>query len=160
MGLGLLVLEHGVQLELVGGAGAEVPQRVLGLPDHEVPDGGPGLGEWDQLELEARVFADIGRVPGHQGLLPSPRGDGQVGRRVGRRGDARRPREPVRDRVVGVVEVEVVFRPRQPVSKLDRVLYLGRREGCVGDRIAVGWPAIKILIYIAPTATIVQNCLF
>ena len=114
VGLGLLVLEHRVQLELVGGAGAEVAQGVLRLPDHEVADGGPGLGERDQLELEAGVLADVGRVPGDQGLLASLRGDGEVGGRVGRRGDARRPGQPVRDGVVGVVEVEVVLGARQP----------------------------------------------
>ena len=57
-------------------------------------------------------------------MSPSLWGDGQVGRRVGRGGDARSPGEPVGDGVVGVVEVEVILGARQTVSELDSVLYL------------------------------------
>ena len=105
------------------------------------------------------MLADIGRVPSDQGLLSGPGGDGQVGRRVGRRGDARRPREPVRDGVVGVVEVEVILCPRQTVSELDRVFYFRWREGCVSNGIAVGWSAIKFS-NLNSANTIVQNWLF
>ena len=69
------------------------------------------------------MIANVRRTPGDQGLLPGLGRDGQVGRRVGRRGDARRPRQPVRDGVVGVVEVEVVLGPRQPVGELYRISY-------------------------------------
>ena len=70
------------------------------------------------------MFANIRRVPGDQSLLSGLGGDGQVGRRVRRRGDARSPGEPVRDGVVGVVEVKVILGARQSVSELNSVLYL------------------------------------
>ena len=66
------------------------------------------------------------------------------GGRVGRGGDAGGPGEPVRDGVVGVVEVEVVLGAGQPVRELDRVFDLRRREGRVGRGVAVRGPAATI----------------
>ena len=66
------------------------------------------------------------------------------GGRVGRGGDAGGPCEPVRDGVVGVVEVEVVLGAGQTVRELDRVFDLRRREGRVGRGVAVRGPAATI----------------
>ena len=90
------------------------------------------------------MFSDIWRTPRDQGLLPGLGRDGEVGGRVGGSGDARRPGQPVRDGVVGVVEVEVVLSAGQTVRELDRVFDLRRREGRVGRGVAVRGPAATI----------------
>ena len=87
------------------------------------------------------MFSDIWRTPRDQGLLPGLGRDGEVGGRVGGSGDARRPGQPVRDGVVGVVEVEVIFCSRQPVSELDGISYFWRSECRVGCGMTVSGPA-------------------
>ena len=73
-----------------------------------------------------------GRLPGDLCPLARLHRDLQVGGRVRRRGDAGRPGQPVRQGGVGVVQPELVPRPRQSAPELDSVADLCRPEGGVG----------------------------
>ena len=73
------------------------------------------------LELEPRVPSRPRRIPPDEGHLPRPHVDAQVGGRVWRRRDGRRPRQPVADAGVAVVQPEVVLGAREAAGELDHV---------------------------------------
>ena len=80
------------------------------------------------------MLSNQGRLPAHHGLLSSLNADAHLPRGVRGRGDARSPRQPVRDGGVGVVEVEVVLGARQTSGEVNgSVLDILWSEGGIGS---------------------------
>ncbi len=103
----------------------------MAFPGRDRDTGAHFLHDTD-LELEPRVSTGGWRLPPDKGDLPRPHVDGQVRGRVRSRGDGGRPRQPVVDGGVGVVQLKVVLGPGQPAGELDDVRDGLRPEGGVG----------------------------
>ena len=74
-----------------------------------------------------------GRLPAHHGVLAALHVNVEAERWVRRRGDAGRPGQMFSDRVVGVVQPELVPRPRQTPGEVNLLYDVSRPQSGVGS---------------------------
>ena len=89
------------------------------------------------------MLAQPGRLPAHHGVLAALDVNVEAERRVWGRDDAGRPGQMFSDRVVGVIQPELVPRPRQTAGEVNLLCDVSRPQRGVGSWRADGRPENK-----------------